>query len=1204
MAVRFVHLHVHTEYSLVDGVVRIESEKADDGKLLREGLIDTTVRCGMPAVALTDQANLFALVKFYKTAQSKGIKPLIGVDALVRDEHERSEPSRLVLLCQDGRGYLNLTRLVTRSYLEGQGKHGPTLHRAWLDHDSTRGLIALSGAREGDVGRALVGNREPEARAALASWLELFGDRYYLELQRTGRPGEEECITGSLQLAVTHGVPIVATNDVRFLRPEDFEAHEARVCIHEGSLLGDAARSRRYSEEQYLRSPEEMARLFADLPEALDNSVEISRRLNLEIKLGKPSLPAYPVPAGQTTEDHLREESKLGLESRWAAIAAQLGTHIPRDDYESRLVRELDVICQMGFAGYFLIVADFIRWARANGVPVGPGRGSGAGSLVAYALGITDLDPLHYDLLFERFLNPERVSMPDFDVDFCMEGRDRVIDYVGQRYGRDRVSQIITYGTMAAKAVVRDVARVQGLSYGFADSIAKLIPFELGITLDDALEKEDELRKRYKNEEDVRQLIDMARSLEGLVRNAGTHAGGVVIAPSVLTDFAPLYCEEGSHSVVTQFDKDDVEAAGLVKFDFLGLRTLTIIDWALKTINAQRAQLGEPPLDMSTLPMNDAATYALLKRCETTAVFQLESRGMKDLIKRLQPDTFEDIIALVALFRPGPLQSGMVDDFIDRKHGRIGGGIDYLHPDLKPVLFPTYGVILYQEQVMQIAQVLAGYTLGGADLLRRAMGKKKAEEMAQQRSIFVEGAVARGVPEAKAASIFDLMEKFAGYGFNKSHSAAYAVLSYHTAWLKAHYPAAFMAAVLSSDMDKTDKVVTLIDECNRMGLEVEPPDVNASQYMFAMSGPKSIRYGLGAIKGVGQAAVENMLDERNAQGPFRDLRDLARRLDLNKVNRRVLEALIRSGAMDSMGGMRLRSTLMHQLAAAMQAAEQSTRAQAAGQEDLFGLAFPTSPAAAGEVVRSTGEGPGIAASLQETLPEWGEAVRLAGERETLGLYLTGHPIAEYERELRPITSGRIADVGGAKPVGGGGEEKGHTWRGPGRSVTVAGLVLEIRKRGNRNSFILDDRSGRLEVTMFEDVYQQYRSVVTKDAILVVEGSLRWDDFVDDWRIGAKKIMDVDQAREQFARNLVLRWPASRARNGDASKLIAALEQALQPSKGGKCSVAVRFANDEAASILTFGEQWKVRPSRELIDRLGSLVGREGVELYYAARDTT
>ncbi|HXW10877.1 MAG TPA: DNA polymerase III subunit alpha, partial [Steroidobacteraceae bacterium] len=999
-----------------------------------------------------------------------------------------------------------------------------------------------------------------------------------------------------------------------FLKPDDFEAHEARVCIHDGALLTDVSRPRRYSEQQYLRSPDEMAQLFSDLPEALDNSVEIARRLNLEIRLGRPSLPAYPVPAGQTTEDHLREESRLGLERRWPVLMQAPGAAISRDDYDRRLESELDVICPMGFAGYFLIVADFIRWARENGVPVGPGRGSGAGSLVAYALGITDLDPLRYDLLFERFLNPERVSMPDFDIDFCMEGRDRVIDYVAHRYGRDRVSQIITYGTMAAKAVVRDVARVQGLSYGFADSIAKLIPFELGITLDDALEKEEELRKRYRNEEEVREVIDMARSLEGLVRNAGMHAGGVVIAPSVLTDFAPLYCDENGTSVVTQFDKDDVEAAGLVKFDFLGLRTLTIIDWAVRTINDARAAAGEAALDMATLPMDDAPTYALLKRCETTAVFQLESRGMKDLIKRLQPDTFEDIVALVALFRPGPLQSGMVDDFIDRKHGRIGGGIDYLHPDLQPVLYPTYGVILYQEQVMQIAQVLAGYTLGGADLLRRAMGKKKPEEMAKQRSIFVTGATARGVAEHTAAHIFDLMEKFAGYGFNKSHSAAYAVLSYQTAWLKAHYPAAFMAAVLSSDMDKTDKVVTLIDECNRMGLAVEPPDINASQYMFAVSGPKSIRYGLGAIKGVGHAAVENMIEERGTHGHFRDLRDLCRRLDLNKVNRRVLEALIRAGACDSFGGMRCRASLMHQLPAAMQAADQSTRAKQAGQTDLFGLSDPSSPATAAEVARRPGDGSAagagsdlsraageVARSAGEGSPEWSDAVRLAGERETLGLYLTGHPIAEYERELKPIISGRIVDVGGARPVGAG-EDKGGGWRGPGRNVTVAGLVLEIRKRGGRTSFVLDDRSGRLEVAMFEDVYQQFRALVTKDAILVVEGGLRWDDFIDDWRLQARRILDVDQAREQYARNLVLRWPAGKHRNGDAGKFVTALEHALKPSKGGKCNVAVRYATGDAAAILQFGEQWKVRPSRELIERLGTLVGRDSVELYYAPRE--
>jgi DNA polymerase-3 subunit alpha len=806
----------------------VESEHKD-GKLAREGLMDACARLGMPAVALTDQGNLFALVKFYRAAQARGIKPLVGVDALLREEGERAEPSRLVLLCQDDRGYRNLTRLVTRSYLEGQGRHGPLLHRAWLDADSTTGLIALSGAREGDIGRALLTGHDDAARAALESWLALFGDRFYLELQRTGRAGEEECIAGSLRLAVSLGVPVVATNDVRFIARDEFESHEARVCIRDGTLLADASRVRRYSEEQFLRSPEEMEKLFSDLPEALENSVEIAKRLNLEIRLGKASLPAFPVPGGQSAEDFLREESRRGLDARLAMPVAAPAAGISREDYDSRLATELDVICQMGFAGYFLIVADFIRWARENGVPVGPGRGSGAGSLVAWVLCITDLDPLRHDLLFERFLNPERVSMPDFDVDFCMEGRDRVIDYVAGRYGRDRVSQIITYGTMAAKAVVRDVARVLGLSYGLADSIAKLIPFELGITLDDALEKEDELRRRYKAEDDVREVIDLARSLEGLVRNAGTHAGGVVIAPSVLTDFAPLYCEEGSTSVVTQFDKDDVEAAGLVKFDFLGLRTLTIIDWAVRTINAARAAAGEPALDMATLPMEDPATYALMKRCETTAVFQLESRGMKDLIRRLQPDCFDDIVALVALFRPGPLQSGMVEDFIDRKHGRTGAGIDYLHPELKPVLTPTYGVILYQEQVMQIAQVLAGYTLGGADLLRRAMGKKKAEEMAQQRSVFVDGAVARGVAEATAAHIFDLMEKFAGYGFNKSHSAAYAVLSYQTAWLKAHYPEAFMAAVLSSDMDKTDKVVTIIDECNRMALEVEPPGVNESQ---------------------------------------------------------------------------------------------------------------------------------------------------------------------------------------------------------------------------------------------------------------------------------------------------------------------------------------------------------------------------------------
>jgi DNA polymerase-3 subunit alpha len=917
--------------------------------------------------------------------------------------------------------------------------------------------------------------------------------------------------------------------------------------------------------------------LFRDLPEAVENTVEIARRCTLELRLGKSVLPAYPTPAGQSAEDFLREQSSRGLEQRLIQLAATRvqGRVIARVEYEERLRIELDVICQMGFAGYFLIVADFIRWARENGVPVGPGRGSGAGSLVAYSIGVTDLDPLRYDLLFERFLNPERVSMPDFDVDFCMDGRDRVIEYVAERYGRERVSQIITYGTMAAKAVVRDVARVFGQSYGFADSIAKLIPFELGITLQDALAKEPELKRRYDSEEETRAILDMAISLEGLVRNAGMHAGGVVIAPSVLTDFAPLFCDETGASVVTQFDKDDVEQAGLVKFDFLGLRTLTIIDWAVKIINAERERKGEPPLDIAALPMDDKPTYDLLKRCETTAVFQLESRGMKDLIRRLQPDCFEDIIALVALFRPGPLQSGMVDDFIARKHGKTTGPIDYLHPDLQTVLAPTYGVILYQEQVMQIAQVLAGYTLGGADLLRRAMGKKKPEEMAKQRSIFVTGATRRGVAQPTAEHIFDLMEKFAGYGFNKSHSAAYALLSYQTAWLKAHYPAAFMSAVLSSDMDKTDKVVTLIDEARRMQLKVEPPDVNQSRYMFTVSGERSIRYGLGAIKGVGQAVIDMLVAQRETTGAFRDLADLCRRSDVNRMNRRVLEALIRSGAVDALGANR--ATLMHALPSAMQLADQTIRARVVGQDDMFGL-MDTTASAPSPV-------------LNEVLPDWSRRVRLDGERDTLGLYLTGHPFEEFEAEVRPIVSGRIADVVGDRPAP---SNEGFHFKG--KPATVAGMVFDLGKRGSRVIFTLDDRSGRLEASMFEDVWQQYRTLISKSAILIVEGSLRFDEYIEGWRLTAKRVFDIDQARELHARRLVLRWP-----EGADRTFIKTLEQTLRPFRGGRCAVAVRYQSSAARAELVLSEEWSVKPTRELTERLAQLCGNDGVRLLYAPR---
>ncbi len=1158
MSNRFVHLRLHTEYSLSDGIVRV-------GPLMQK-LRDLD----MPAVAVTDQSNLFAMIKFYSAAERAGIKPIIGVDAWVREE-SAAAPSRLTLLCMNRTGYRNLTRLVTRSFLEGQERGRAQLMRDWLTSETTEGLIALSGAREGDLGRHLLEGKTAEAAAALEFWRARFGDRYYLEIQRCGHAGEENYLHDAVTLAGRHGVPLVATNDVRFIEREDFEAHEARVCIHDGHLLTDTGRPRRYVEGQYLRSADEMAKLFSDLPEALANSVEIARRCNLELQLGESFLPDFPVPAGKDVSSVLREQAAAGLQGRLAASSGPLD----RAPYEARLASELDVICDMGFAGYFLIVADFINWARNNEVPVGPGRGSGAGSLVAYALGITDLDPLEYDLLFERFLNPERVSMPDFDVDFCMEGRDRVIDYVAERYGREKVSQIITYGTMAARAVIRDVGRVLGHAYGYVDRIAKLVPFEIGMTLDNALKQEPELASLYEDDAEIRELIDLARSLEGLARNAGKHAGGVVIAPTRLTSFTPLYCEEGGANVVTQLDKDDVEAAGLVKFDFLGLRTLTIIDRAVARVNEQRAAEGEAALDINRVPMDDPATFALLKRCATTAVFQLESRGMKDLIKRLQPDDFEEIIALVALFRPGPLQSGMVDDFIRRKHDRTER-IDYLHPSLEPLLKPTYGVILYQEQVMQIARDLSGYTLGAADLLRRAMGKKKPEEMAKQRSIFVDGAVANGVSDKVATRIFDLIEKFAGYGFNKSHSAAYALLSYQTAWLKAHYPAAFMAAVLSADMDNTDKVVTLIDECKALDLAVEAPDVNASGYAFSVSGPASIRYGLGAIKGVGRAAIESLLSEREVRGEFSDLDDLCNRCDLQKANRRVLDALLRAGAMDCFGCNR--ATLSARLPDSVRGAEQMARAHAAGQSDFFGIDEP-------EAVSHDDTQPQLA-----PLPDWSEAQRLAGERETLGLYLSGHPVNEYQDELRHLTHGRIVDLVSAEPVA----SQGRGQFGGGREVTVAGLVLDLRRRGRRMSLTLDDRSARMEVTLFDEVFHQYRNIVVKDAILVIEGRLSYDEFVNGWKVTARHIMDIDQAREKNAGRIVLRWPADLP----GETFVEKLKEALQPFRNGRCVVSVQYQGGAAEARLTLGDAWRVRPARELLARLRGMVGPDGLRVIY------
>ncbi|MBF8222383.1 DNA polymerase III subunit alpha [Halomonas sp. 328] len=1166
MSPSFVHLRVHTEYSLVDGLVRLKP------------LIARSAEMGMPALAISDETNLFGLVKAYKSAQGAGLKPIIGADFWLHNDYDEAHPYRLTLLAMDAEGYRNLTELISRGWMEGQRLGQPILQKAWIVAQSG-GLIALSGGREGEIGRHLLSDHPDEARALLGEWNAAFPGRFYLELTRTGRQYEEECLHLSVALAAETGTPVVATNDVRFIDKEDFWAHETRVAIGEGRALDDPRRERRYSEEQYLKSPAEMAELFADIPEALENSLMIAARCNVDVRLGEIFLPEFEIPEGMTQDEFFRKVSHDGLTERLDFLYP--ADKYPRDGaeyaeidarYRQRLDFELDIIIQMGFPGYFLIVMDFIQWAKDNDVPVGPGRGSGAGSLVAYAQKITDLDPLEYDLLFERFLNPERVSMPDFDVDFCMEKRDRVIDYVADRYGRNAVSQIVTFGTMAAKAVVRDVARAQGKPYSLGDKLSKLIPFEVGMTLAKAIEQEPALKEFLDNDEEAAEIWEMARKLEGITRGTGKHAGGVVIAPTKLTDFSPLLCDEDGSGLVVQFDKNDIEEAGLVKFDFLGLRTLTIIDWALEMVDKVRAAAGEGPLNIDAIPLDDAPTFEMLKRAETTAVFQLESRGMKELIKRLQPDSLEDMIALVALFRPGPLQSGMVDDFINRKHGRAE--ISYPHPDyqhewLKPVLEPTYGIILYQEQVMQIAQVLAGYTLGQADMLRRAMGKKKPEEMAKQRVGFMEGCAANGIEKDLAGNIFDLVEKFAGYGFNKSHSAAYGLVSYQTAWLKAHYPGPFMAAVMSTEMDNLDKVVPLIEECRSLKLTVTPPDVNVGTYKFTVDTQARVVYGLGAIRGVGEGPIGAIVEAREAEGPFQDLFDFCRRVDPKRMNKRTLEALIRSGALDNLGPNR--AVLTAALDDALKAAAQTQTNQNLGMMDMFGEAFA-----------DEAEGGDVYADYRG-VREWTDKERLGGEKETLGLYLTGHPIDEYEQELKRFVATRIADL---RPS-----------REPQR---IAGLVVGVRtmksKRGDTMAFLtLDDRTGRIEASLFGELYDQLRGQIEADQVLIIEGEVSSDDYSGGLRLRGKEVTPMVAARTRYAQAVELRIDGQRA-NG---RLIRSLEASLEPYRSAEgLPVRLHYRNQQAGGWLELAEAWRVAPSDDLLIALREVEGQDGVGLSY------
>lgn len=1165
MTVPFVHLRLHSEFSLVDGLVKLKP------------LVSTTAERGMPALALTDETNLFGLVKFYKAAQGAGLKPIIGSDLWLNNPHDEAHPYRITLLAMNDVGYRNLTELISRGWSDGQRHGRAILNKEWVLAQS-EGLIALSGGREGDIGRHLLSEHEPEARALLEEWQRAFPDRFYLELIRTGRALEEACVHASVKLALETNTPVVATNDVRFVAREDFWAHETRVAIGEGKALDDPRREQRYTEEQYLKSPDEMAALFADIPEALENSVMIAQRCSVNVRLGEIFLPEFEIPDGMTQDEFFRKVSHDGLTERLDFLfpAAQ---H-PRDSdayreieqrYRDRLEFELNVIIQMGFPGYFLIVMDFIQWAKDNSVPVGPGRGSGAGSLVAYAQKITDLDPIGYDLLFERFLNPERVSMPDFDVDFCMEKRDKVIEYVADRYGRNAVSQIVTFGTMAAKAVVRDVARAQGKPYSLGDKLSKLIPFEVGMTLAKAIEQEAALKEFIDSDEEAEEIWEMALKLEGTTRGTGKHAGGVVIAPTKLTDFSPLLCDEDGSGLVVQFDKNDIEEAGLVKFDFLGLRTLTIIDWALEMVDKVRDANGQEALNIDAIPLDDGKTFEMLKRAETTAVFQLESRGMKELIKRLLPDSLDDMIALVALFRPGPLQSGMVDDFINRKHGRAE--VSYPHPDyqhelLKPVLSPTYGIILYQEQVMQIAQVMAGYSLGQADMLRRAMGKKKPEEMAKQRSGFMEGCAANGIDKDLAGNIFDLVEKFAGYGFNKSHSAAYALVSYQTAWLKAHYPGPFMAAVMSTEMDNLDKVVPLIEECRNLKLTVTPPDVNVGGYKFTVDTDGRVVYGLGAIRGVGEGPIGAIVEARNADGPFKDLFDFCRRIDPKRMNKRTLDALIRSGALDNLGPNR--AVLAASMEDALKAAAQNHANQSLGMLDMFGEAF-----AEEEITDAYAE--------YQHAREWTDRERLSGEKDTLGLYLTGHPIDEYERELKRFVSTRISDL---KPS-----------REPQR---VAGLVVAMRtmksKRGDTMAFItLDDRTGRIEASLFGELFDQLRGQIESDQVIIVEGEVSNDDFSGGMRLRGKDVTPMVTARIRYGQAVELALDAGQI-NG---RLVESLRESLTPYRDeGGLPVRLQYRHPDAVAWLELDKAWKVAPSDDLLLALRDVQGQAGVQLRY------
>ncbi|WP_335968093.1 DNA polymerase III subunit alpha [Acinetobacter bereziniae] len=1144
---QFVHLGIHTEFSITESIVRIPD------------LIKAAASDEMPALAITDLSNLHAAVKFYNKALGKGIKPIFGSVIRLNDANHKA-----TLLAMTNKGWRGLTEIVSRGFIEGQQLSIPCIQKQWILEQS-EDIIVLLGLHS-DVGEMLCSAYPEKAEPLLKQWIEKFGNRVYLALTRTGRPLEEDFNQEAVKLAAKYKIGVVAHNDVHFITAEDYEAHEARVCIADGYVLGDNKRPKNYSPEQYFKSSAEMIELFADLPSAIENTLQIAKRCTVSLRLGFHDLPDYPIPEGHTIHSYFEHLSEIGLEERldflypvetrnedWAEI---------RKPYDERLAYELGIINKMDFPGYFLIVMDFIQWSKNNGVPVGPGRGSGAGSLVAYSLKITDLDPLRYDLLFERFLNPERVSMPDFDIDFCIAGRDKVIDYVARHYGRDAVSQIATFGTMAAKGAIRDVARVLGKSYGLADRISKMIPTKpLGLTLEESIEAEPQLKDIVTNPsnpdyDDAAEIWEMALKLEGITRNTGKHAGGVVIAPTKITDYSAILCEADGTGRVAQFDKDDVEAAGLVKFDFLGLRNLTVIEDAVQNIN-KRIQ-SDQPLNISNIILDDPKAYAVFADANTTAVFQFESVGMKKMLKEARPSKFEEIIAFVSLYRPGPMD--LIPDFIHRMHG---GEFEYLHPLLEGVLEPTYGIMVYQEQVMQAAQFCAGYTLGGADLLRRAMGKKKVEEMVKQRATFIEGAAKKDIDEATANHIFDYMEKFAGYGFNKSHAAAYALVAYQTAWLKAHYPSEFMAAVMSSEMQNTDNIVFLIDDCRINNLVVLPPSVNMSFYQFYASDATTIIYGLGAIKGVGEQAMQSVIDSREQDGPYKDLFDFCHRVDLKKINKRTLEALIRAGALDCLGIER--SSLMAQLPEAVQAAEQARSNRETGIMDLFGEVE--------EVQRKPAK----------PVKAWSDEVRLKGEKDTLGLYLTGHPIDVYRPELKAFIPHKI-------------NELTPTRRGV--TTVFAGLVVDVANFPNRMVITLDDGTARIEVSSNHERFQRFKDIIQNEKVVVIEGEIYEREGFDRPMGRLTKAFTLNEIRQKRANNIAIKLNPEVISKTLASDIQKILLPFCNVDMCQHIPIHILLDYDYATADLHFGQQWKVAPLDELLSKLRDYFGKESIHIEY------